>query len=1270
MDRKGIVLRFGTVIGRSLSIATGLWVAASQLATGQETPSTEIIVPQVGRLFHGTGEKAEDFQPVPRVALQPWPFRGDGSARSLKPVEPPATVTTLVYDPVALVGYEQPVAILPEAPVPNPALPLDWDWVPTADTTVDQELLEQLASSIEQLRANLPAGESEQPAVLEAKSKLEIASQWQATALKQMAKIAERQQETAAAPETQRKLEQEIAVPLPPLPQTLDQQAAIDVHQATLAEHQQNEQRLRTELAAVESRIKDRAKLLAGLGDRRAALKQKLEAARQMIESQVAAENPDKAIIVQNQSIAVASILELRLCDVEQAWCGAMDKIGPLRRDSLKRQLEHAVATTQSLSGLVDELRGMIARRDELKARRAAANAHPLVKDLASGNERLASERTRIAGVIQSDKAEQVELDANLKEVEEVRERLNKHVEAAGHSLAVGIMLRAHRAQLPQTNEHYQHLARIKSNLPDVYLQQLELNEQLEHLPELQRNLHESIDRLRQGGDDPDVSEMECEPPRDGETIASEAVTSGGAKAASRVGLSREAHAELTEMANELLASRRKYLIELNADYETYVTGLSNLQLAHETSIEKIQDLRLFIDQHVLWIRSAQPLGMRDIHKSLAAVRAIGATQQWQDLVRGLRQKLTTNRWPVLLMIGLALVLAVGMRHKLDRRLRDVSRRRSDLRLSPICRSLMLTLLQASFIPVLVATLGWLLSDLYDPESLKASISHGMLLIAPQLFVGSVIYRFCIRGGLAEAQLGWIPRITAIVRRATRRVLRYCLPLMAATYALESYGGGVWSDSLGRLVFIAAMIAFSWATFVLLRGVRRCWKDDPMSAHSVWVQTSVLWSPAMILAPMTLACVAALGYQYSSVFLATRLLTTWWTLLAIVAGYWFASRMLEIGHNIITVRRRWKTPSTGDESSQLDDAPPESETNSVKLQVGRLLHVSSIAAFVIVVIGLWAEVVPAISALDIPIAGPFEQQVTLTNTNEEPETITQLRWITIGDLLMCGVLLAGTFILSRNLPGLLAMIVLDRLPLDRGGKYAISIVCRYLVAAIGIVIASRSIGFSWHSVQWLVAAMGVGLGFGLQEIFANFISGIIILLERPIRAGDLVTVNGTTGIVSKMQLRATTILDYDRRELIVPNKKFITDDVINWTLTDSITRMIVDVGIAYGSDTRLVHDSLMRVARQHPGVLKDPPPQVIFKAFGASSLDFELRVHIPNRDHYPEMQHQLHMAIDEEFRRRKIEIAFPQQDVHLKGLEHLVPSRVVEERDAPGQRAA
>jgi potassium efflux system protein len=196
----------------------------------------------------------------------------------------------------------------------------------------------------------------------------------------------------------------------------------------------------------------------------------------------------------------------------------------------------------------------------------------------------------------------------------------------------------------------------------------------------------------------------------------------------------------------------------------------------------------------------------------------------------------------------------------------------------------------------------------------------------------------------------------------------------------------------------------------------------------------------------------------------------------------------------------------------------------------------------------------------------------------------------------------------------------------------------------------RMLGFSWSTVQWLAAGLTVGLGFGLQEIFANLVSGLIILIERPVRVGDFVTVNGVSGHVTQMQLRATTIKDLDSRELIVPNKKFITEDVMNWTLSDRTTRVIIRVGIAYGSDTKKAQQVLQQVARANPLVKNIPMPEVVFAAFGESTLDFELRVMIATREVYFRVVHELNMAIDEGFRASGIEIAFPQRDIHVRGL--------------------
>jgi potassium efflux system protein len=210
------------------------------------------------------------------------------------------------------------------------------------------------------------------------------------------------------------------------------------------------------------------------------------------------------------------------------------------------------------------------------------------------------------------------------------------------------------------------------------------------------------------------------------------------------------------------------------------------------------------------------------------------------------------------------------------------------------------------------------------------------------------------------------------------------------------------------------------------------------------------------------------------------------------------------------------------------------------------------------------------------------------------------------------------------------------------------------------------IGIGWSKVQWLVTAMLVGLGFGLQEIFANFISGLMLLFERPIRIGDTVTVGNVSGTVTRMRIRATTVTDWDRKELIIPNKEFITGQVINWSLSDPVLRTTVSVGIAYGSDTARAEEVLYRVAREDPSVLEDPEPRVLFTGFGASSLDFEVRVFIPNIEHFLQTKHRLHKAIDQAFREADIEIAFPQRDIHIRSVHP--PVRLIQ--DDPGRKIA
>ena len=198
----------------------------------------------------------------------------------------------------------------------------------------------------------------------------------------------------------------------------------------------------------------------------------------------------------------------------------------------------------------------------------------------------------------------------------------------------------------------------------------------------------------------------------------------------------------------------------------------------------------------------------------------------------------------------------------------------------------------------------------------------------------------------------------------------------------------------------------------------------------------------------------------------------------------------------------------------------------------------------------WREALPSLALLDVPL---WQQIVTVDGATRSVP-------VTVSNVMVALAIGVVTFIAARNLPGLLEITALHRLRIEAGTRYAISAVSRYLIAIVGLIFAFRSIGFDWSQVQWIVAALGVGVGFGLQEIVANFISGLIILFERPVRVGDTVTIGNLTGTVSRIHIRATSMTDGENREIIIPNKSLITDKVINWTLTDSITRVTLKIG--------------------------------------------------------------------------------------------------------------
>jgi small-conductance mechanosensitive channel len=247
------------------------------------------------------------------------------------------------------------------------------------------------------------------------------------------------------------------------------------------------------------------------------------------------------------------------------------------------------------------------------------------------------------------------------------------------------------------------------------------------------------------------------------------------------------------------------------------------------------------------------------------------------------------------------------------------------------------------------------------------------------------------------------------------------------------------------------------------------------------------------------------------------------------------------------------------------------------------------------------------------------------------------------------VLLAAVFWISSRIKRLLFNRFLVKSGLDRSLQYAIAQIVSHVVLIIGIFVVLENTGIHLGALTVFAGAVGVGVGFGLQNIASNFISGLVILAERPITIGDRVEVAGVVGQIQQIRARSTVIVTNDNIAMIVPNSKFIDSPVTNWTYGDPRVRFRVPIGVAYGSDVKKVSEALIAAGKSNPHVLEDPAPSVFLKQFGESSIDFELVVWSAEMSHRPSrFKSDLNFAIEEKLREAGIEIPFPQRDLHIR----------------------
>ncbi|TWU04022.1 mechanosensitive ion channel domain-containing protein [Neorhodopirellula pilleata] len=773
-------------------------------------------------------------------------------------------------------------------------------------------------------------------------------------------------------------------------------------------------------------------------------------------------------------------------------------------------------------------------------------------------------------------------------------------------SSGVGLQLQLMKNRLPSVQAISRQIATIDENI------------------EQRRELQRQVELTLEGIDDSIAGELPME-------VFSEQVIMGNHR--SRSGLPE----------NEV-----RLLSKFIADLETHLTKLVERRKELERQLKIVNKLGSEIDSHIIWIRNDAVFRLRDIPLAWRAFRWIIHPQHLGLLA----MRLATGFWqrPELILIAVAafaVILVGGAR--LRRRIVTLGQRASSRQYSSLRPTFATTLL--SFALVLpLALLLWIVGDALigsrGDEPLVRAVAKAFHLAAMAIFPIELLRQWLRPSGLAVAHLGTDEDSIRGLRRWLRVLIDLGVPILIVYATSVNLGRYQLTLALGRVLLIAGMILLSvvlWRTLEPKRGIFSvAIRDNPNG----WLaRLQHVWFLPIVWLPIVFAGIAVAGYGSAAAVLIRQFYFTFWLLLAAyfvdgVMRRWLLTQRRSLAWAVHRERLEESERIGGVAGLEGVEVEPTLglEAAEINAQTSRLISTFLFIALLFGIAYVWSPVLPAIGYLEA---------IRISEIADEKGEIS---YVTLADLLKAIPVLVLTWASVRNLPGLIEAVLLERLPLEKPVRYAITTLGTYALLFVGLTFSAHTFGLRWDNIQWLVAALGVGLGFGLQEIFANFVSGLILLFEQPIRVGDIVTLGDTTGVVARIRMRATTVTNWDRQELIIPNKDLITGRLINWTLSDTTNRVVINVGVAYGSDTDKACELLREICQQHPAVKKDPAPLVTFEGFGDSTLNLVLRCYLSDLDNRLATIHDLHTEINKQYYRAGIEIAFPQRDLHLRSL--------------------
>ncbi len=894
-----------------------------------------------------------------------------------------------------------------------------------------------------------------------------------------------------------------------------------------------------------------------------------------------------------------AGEIEIEMLNLEQANLVGAAEIANLRRDLALLNLESLSARITALDELLIEHREASAlgfQKTAELAQTEAQGTHPLAQALATETQLLSEELAALVQLQATTVRRRAEYAENRQRINTEYETSKQRLQIAGTSAILGRILVGQRRQLPRLTT----LAQLtKSNAVEVSrvsLRRIELEEK------------QSAAQIA-NADPEKFIQMRIE----GATV----------------------DPQLVAQIKGLLAAQVDMVRTIDTNYTAYLREIDTTESELGQLTKAVAMYAELLDQRLLWIPNAVPWSVAVIKGSAAVVADLLAIAPWRRVSDDLRTALVTN---MMRSVGFVIVvlLVYGVRRQLLRFVNALAvsqQQPAQRRVRDTLAALAASVVIALPLPLMLAGFGLALAASPSASTLALALSQTLQFAAGlSLITGWWLGALSDRG-VIRAHFGADMMATRQSRAAWNIFTQAFVPTYSLALFFEWPGGAAAQSDLARILFVAAMLSLVGFTFWLLR------RDGPLSKLIFGLMLErwrPLWGIAVGCPPLVFAVLSAVGYHYTAIELSKNYLMSGLLIALAILLYQLALRW------ILNARYRLQASNLLHASADQDLAGDASEVEKFNVQV-RLIARNAIGwSLALGLLAVWQTVLPALTILD----GISLWEIAVDNPNGG----TTLQAVTVASVALALVIGLVTLVAAQNLPGVLEVGLLQRIGVDRGSRYALSSLSQYAIIAVGFSLVLSTLGVRWSQVQWLVAALGVGLGFGLQEIFANFVSGLILLFERPIRVGDVVTIDEMTGTVARIRIRATTITDTDNKEIVVPNKKFITDRFVNWTLSDQITRIVLKVGIAYGTDIEQASRLLLELAKAHPKVMRDPAPQVVLTGFGDSALALELQVYAEELSHRVDVRHVLNTDIYRVFSEHGIEMPFPQRDLHIRSV--------------------